>query len=168
MLVCIPPTPVGASPKMRATFLTGNIPRLCNWKLIIWRENYGTNGKRELCPFLALLLMIKRIVVIDANQELLLVSLSRMMRMSIMNAEAEICLPKAWEMTRWVEHSTKSPNHLSHAESREGDFLDGSLSQRSPFIMVGWTLWSTWVTLTREWLCTPRMRPWCARCSPLV
>ena len=159
MLVCIPPTLAGASPEMWATFPMGKILGFYNWKLIIWRENYATNGERELRSFLASPLTMKRIIVIDANSELLLVSFSRMMRTSITSAEVEIRLPKAWEMSRWVEHSTKSSNHPSYAKSREGDFLGGSLSQRSPCIMVGWTLWSMWATLTREWLCNPRIRP---------
>ena len=107
-------------------------------------------------------------VITDEDQGLLLVSLSRMMRTSIMSAKIEIHLPKAWEMMRWIEHSTKFPNHPSHVESKGGDFLDGSLSQHSPYTMVEQTLWSMWVTLTREWMCTPRIRPWCARCSPPI
>ena len=73
---------------------------------------------------------MKMIVVIDADQGLLLVSLSRMMKTSIISIETEIHLPKAWEMMQWVEHSTKFPGHLSSAVSREGDFLGGLLSQR--------------------------------------
>ena len=108
---------------------------------------------------------MKRVTVIDEGQGLLLVSLTRTMKMPITSVETKVHLSKAWEMTQWVEHLTKSPNHPSHAKSREGDFLGDSLSQRSPRTMVGQNLWSMWATLTREWLCTPRMRPWCARYS---
>ena len=71
-------------------------------------------------------------------------------------------------MTWWVEHLTKSPNHPSHAKSRKGDFLGDSLSQHSPCTMVERILWSMWATLTKEWLCILRMKPWCARCSPPI
>ena len=72
---------------------------------------------------------------------------------------------KGLGMMQWVEHSTKFPNHHSRAKLREGDFLGSSPSPRSPCIMVEQILWSMWAISTREWLCTPRMRPWCARCS---
>ena len=56
------------------------------------------NGEGELPPILTSLLTVKRMVVIDADQGLLPVSLSRMMRTTIMSAETEINFPKAWEM----------------------------------------------------------------------
>ena len=59
------------------------------------------------------------IVVIDADQGLLLVSLSRMMKTSIISAKTEIHLPKAWEMMQWVEHSTKFLGHLQ-AQNKGG------------------------------------------------
>ena len=43
---------------------------------------------------------------------------------------------KGLGMMRWVEHSTKFSDHPSRVESREGDFLGDSLSQRSPCKMV--------------------------------
>ena len=56
------------------------------------------NGEGELLPILTSLLMMKRMVVIDADQGLLLVSLSCMIRTTTMNAETGIHLPKPWEM----------------------------------------------------------------------
>ena len=53
------------------------------------------NSEGELPPILTSLLMMKRMTAIDADQGLLLVSLSCMMRTTIMNAETEIHLPKA-------------------------------------------------------------------------
>ena len=53
------------------------------------------NDKGKLSPILTFLLMIRRMVVIDLDQGFLLVSLSHMMRASIMSAKAKIHLPKA-------------------------------------------------------------------------
>ena len=53
------------------------------------------NGEVELPPILTFLLMMKRMVVIDLGQGLLLVSLSRMMRTTNISAEAGTHLPKA-------------------------------------------------------------------------
>jgi len=50
------------------------------------------NGKRELSPFLTSLLMVKGMVVIGADQGLLLMSLSRIMKTTIMSVETEIHL----------------------------------------------------------------------------
>ena len=124
--MCIPPILAEASPEMGATFLMRKIPEPCNWRLIIWRESCATNGESELPPILTFLLTMKRMVVIDTDQELLPVSLSRMLRTTTMSAETRIHLPKAWEMMRWAEHSTKFPDHLLCAKLREGDFLGGS------------------------------------------
>ena len=88
-----------------------------------------------------------------------------MMRTTITSVEIEIHLRKAWEMMLWVEHLTKFSDHLSRAELREEDFLNGSLSPRSSCIMVEQTLWSMLATSIKEWLCTLRIRPWCARYS---
>ena len=43
---------------------------------------------------------MKRMVAIDADQRLLLVSLSRMMRIITMSTKTEAHLPKTWEMMR--------------------------------------------------------------------
>ena len=120
--MCIPPILAGASLEMGAIFLMRRILKPYNWRLIIWRESYATNGESELPLILTSLLTMKRMVVIDADQELLLVSFSHMLRTTTISAETEIHLPKAWEMTRWVKYSTKSPDHLSRTELREGDF----------------------------------------------
>ena len=106
---------------------------------------------------------MRRTVVIDVDQGLLLVSLSHIKRNTTMSVKIGTSLPEAWEMMWWAKHSTKFPNHLSRVESREGNFLSGSLNPRSPSIMVVQTQRSTLVTSTREWLYTPRTRPWCAR-----
>ena len=55
------------------------------------------NDENKLPPILTFLLTIKRMVVIDTDQELLLVSHSHMLRTTTMSAETEIHLPKAWE-----------------------------------------------------------------------
>ena len=56
------------------------------------------NGESELPLILTSLLTMKRMVVIDADQELLIISLSRMLRTTTMSAEIGIHLPMAWEM----------------------------------------------------------------------
>ena len=58
------------------------------------------NSEGELPPILTSLLMMKRMIVIDLDQGLLLASLSRMMRTTTMSTEAGTYLPKAWEMIR--------------------------------------------------------------------
>ena len=55
------------------------------------------NDENKLPPILTFLLTIKRMVVIDTDQELLLVSHSRILRTTTMSVETEIHLPKAWE-----------------------------------------------------------------------
>ena len=157
-LMCIPPILAGASLEMGAIFLMRRILKPYNWRLIIWRESYATNGESELPLILTSLLTMKRMVVIDADQELLIMSLSRMLRTTTMSAETGIHLLMAWEMMQWAEHSTKFPKHLSRAELREGDFLSGSHSPHSPCTMAEQAPWNIWNTLTRGWQCIPRTR----------
>ena len=163
--VCILPILVEAILGVVAISLMRKIPKPCSWRLITWREAYATNGESEILPILTSLPTMKRMVAIGADQRLLLMSLSHMMRTSIRSVETEIHLWEAWEMMLWVEHSTKFSNHLSRTELREEDFFDSSLSPRSPCIMVEQTLWSMLATSIKEWLCTPRTRLWCARYS---
>ena len=73
-LVCIPPILAGASPEMEATFLMRRIPEPYNWRLIIWGESCATNGGSELPPIRTSLPKMRMMVVIDADQELLLVN----------------------------------------------------------------------------------------------
>ena len=166
--MCIPPILVETTLERGVISLIRKTLEPCNWRLIIWRGSCATNGEGELPLILTSLLTMRRMVVIDPDQGLLLVSLSRMMRTTTMSAETGTHLLKAWETMWWAKRSTKSPYHHSRAELREGDFLGSSLSPCSPCTMVEWTLWNMWATSTKEWLCTPRMRPWCARCSLLV
>ena len=70
----------------------------CNWRSITLRESCATNGEGELPPILTSLLTMKRMVVIDPDQGLLLVSLSHMMGTTTMSAETRTHLSKAWEM----------------------------------------------------------------------
>ena len=58
------------------------------------------SSKGKPPQILTSLLTMKRLVVIDADQGLFLVILSRMIRITTMSAEIEIHLPKAWEMMR--------------------------------------------------------------------
>ena len=58
------------------------------------------SGEGELLPILTSLLKMRSMVVIDPGQGLLLVSLSRMMKTTIISAEAGIHLSEAWEMMR--------------------------------------------------------------------
>ena len=53
------------------------------------------NGEGEPPPFFISLLTVKRMVVIDIDQGLLLVNLSRMMRTTTMGAEMGAHLPRA-------------------------------------------------------------------------
>ena len=56
------------------------------------------NGESELLPILTSLPMMKRMVAIGADQEPLPLSLSCMMKTTIMSVETKIHLRKAWEM----------------------------------------------------------------------
>ena len=112
-----------------------------SWRLIIWRGIYATNCEGELPPILTSLLTMKRMIVIDVDQGLLLVSLFRIKKTITIGAETGFHLPKAWVMMQWAEHSTKFPDHLSRAELRKGDFLGDSPNPHSPCIMVEQTLW---------------------------
>ena len=57
------------------------------------------NNEGELLPVLTSLLMAKRMVTIGANQELLLASLSYIMKTIIISAETEIHLREEWGTT---------------------------------------------------------------------
>ena len=57
------------------------------------------HDKDELPPNLTPLLMVRRIVVIDVNQGLLLVSLSHMERNTTVNVDTRAQLAEAWEIT---------------------------------------------------------------------
>ena len=54
----------------------------------------------ELPLSLTPLLIVRRMVVIDADQGLLLVSLSHMKRSTTVNADARAQLTESWEMMR--------------------------------------------------------------------
>ena len=57
------------------------------------------NGEDELPLIQTSLPRVKMMVVIDADRELLLVSLSHMLRTTTVSVETGIHLQKAWEMT---------------------------------------------------------------------
>ena len=137
----------------------------CNGRLTICREGYTASDGERLLQALTLLLMMMRMVAIGLGQGLLLVSLFHMMRITIISIEIRACLAKVWEIMLWVGHWTKSPNHLLHTGLKVENFLCDSLSQQSPCTMVERTPWSMWATSTKEWLFSPRMKPWCVRCS---
>ena len=132
----------GSHSQKGTTFLLRKIPKSCSWRLITWKGAYATSNEGELLLSLTFLLIAKRMVAIGTDQGLLLVSLFRMMKTTIMSAETKIHLQEVWEMMLWVKHLTKFLDHLSHARLREGDFLGSSLSPRSPCTMVVQTLWS--------------------------
>ena len=146
-------------------FLRRRMLETCRRRSIIWKEACAMNDESELHPILISLLGAKRMTVIDASQELHPVSLSCMMRIIIMSAGIESRLRSAWEMMLWVKHSTKFSSRLSHAGSKEGDFLNGFLNPHSPCTTEGQILWSMLATSIRGWPYTPRMSLWCARCS---
>ena len=56
------------------------------------------HDKDELPPSLPSLLIVRRTVVIDVDQGLLLVSLSHMKRNTAMNVNTRAQLAEAWEM----------------------------------------------------------------------
>ena len=163
--VCTLLVQVGVVLGVVATSLRRKILEQCRRRLTTWREACTMNSEGELLPVLTSLLMAKRMVTIGANQELLLASLSYMMKTIIISAETEIHLREEWGTTLWVKHSTKSPSHLSRAGLKEGDFLGGSLSPHSPCTMVEQTLWNMLATSIKRWLYTPRTRLCCARFS---
>ena len=84
---------------MGVTFLMRRIPKPCSWRLIVCEGDYATNDEEGLLQTLMFLLMI-RMAVIDPGQGLLPMSLSRVMRTTIMSPEIGAHLAKAWEMMR--------------------------------------------------------------------
>ena len=56
------------------------------------------NSEGKLPPIMTSLLMMRRMVVTNPDQGLLLMSLSHMMRTTTMSAEIGAHLPKVWEM----------------------------------------------------------------------
>ena len=58
------------------------------------------NSEGKLPPIMTSLLTMRRMVVIDSGQGLLLVSLSCMMRTTAISAGTGAHLPMAWEMMR--------------------------------------------------------------------
>ena len=69
----------------------------CKGKLIIKRRNYAMPDEDELLPSLIPPLIVRRMVVIDVDQGLLLVSLSHMKRNTTMNADIRAQLAVDWE-----------------------------------------------------------------------
>ena len=119
----------------------------------------------ELLPVLTPLLMMRKMVVIDVDQGLLLVSLSHMKRNTIVSADTRVQLAEDWEMTLWAKRWTKFPSRPSRTGLKEQFFLGVSISQCSPSTMDERTRWSMWAISVREWLSILRTKPWCARCS---
>ena len=107
------------------------------------------HSEDELPPNLTPLLMVRRIVVIDVDQGLLLVSLSHMKRNTTVNVDTRARLTEAWEITLWVKHWTRFPSRPSCTRLKGQYFLGGSISQHSPSTMVEWTLWRAWATSIR-------------------
>ena len=58
----------------------------------------------ELLPGLTPFLMMRRMVVIDVDQGVLLVSLSHMKRNTIVSADTKAQLTEDWEMTLRAKH----------------------------------------------------------------
>ena len=123
------------------------------------------HDKDELPPSLTPLLMMRRMVVIEVDQGLLLVNLSHMKRNTIVNTDTRAQLTEDWEMTLWAKRWTKFPSRPSRAGLKEQLFPGISISQRSPSTMDERTQWTMWAISVREWLSILRMKPWCARCS---
>ena len=107
------------------------------------------HSEDKLPPNFTPLLMVRRIVVIDVDQGLLLVSLSHMKRNTTVNVDTRARLAEAWEITLLVKRWTRFPSRPSCTRLKGQYFLGGSISQHSPSTMVEWTLWRAWATSIR-------------------
>ena len=90
------------------------------------------------------------IIVTGPDQELLLVSLSLVMRIAIIGGRVEARLTGAWGMMLLVGPCAKFPNHRSHGGLKGENFPSSLLSQHLPCIMVGRIQWSMLAILIRE------------------
>ena len=93
-LVCTLPRLVGVNLEVGVMFLIRRIPKPCSGRLIVCEGGYAANDGEGLLQALTFLLMIG-MSVIDPGQELLPVSLSRVMRTIITSAEIGAHLAKA-------------------------------------------------------------------------
>ena len=140
-------------------------PRACSWRLIVFVGGYATSDKEGLPQILTLLLRTRKMVATGPGPGLFPASLFCMMKTVIMSKGARVRHTKAWAMMLWAGCLTRSPNHHLCIESNEESFLGILLSQLSPCTMKEQISWSMWATLTKEWLCTLRVKSWCVRCS---
>ena len=163
-LMCTPRILAGASLEAGITSLMRKIPEACSWRLIVFIGNYAASRREGLPQTLTPSLMIIEMVAIGLGPGLPLVSLIRMMRTIITSGGVSVHLAKVRAMMLWAGLLTKSLNHRLWVELKGESFLDGSLSQHSPCIMVEQTLWNMLATSTRKWPSTPRMKPWCLKC----
>ena len=97
-LVCIPHILVGANLKAGVTSLIRKIQEACSWRLIVYAGSYAMSNEEGLPQILTLLPMMIGMAVTSPGQGLPSVSLSCMMKVTIMSTKIGARLAKAWEM----------------------------------------------------------------------
>ena len=86
-VACIPHILVEVTLEVKATSLRSRTTEPCKGRLTIKRRSYAMHNEDELPPSLTPLLMVRRMVIIDADQGLLLVRLSHMKRSTTANVD---------------------------------------------------------------------------------
>ena len=94
-MVCIPRILVGVNLEVGVTSLMKRILEACNWKLTACEEGYAVSNEEELLQTLTFLLMMMEMAVIGPSRGLLPVSLSLVMRITTMSANARARLARA-------------------------------------------------------------------------
>ena len=123
------------------------------------------HNEGDLILALTCLLMMKAIMTIGKDRELLQARPSLTKKGTTGGAKVKAYLLGAWEVMPWAGHWINSPNHPSHTTLKGLHSLSDSSSQASPFTMTIQTPWSMWASLTKGCLSTPKTRHWCVRFS---
>ena len=94
-LVCTPPIQVGVILEVEVMCPMEKIPETCSWRYTIYGGSYAVSNGEELPQAQSLLLMMM-MPVIDPDKGLLPMSLFLVMRIAIIDGEAETHLTRAW------------------------------------------------------------------------
>ena len=97
---CTLRTRAKATHDLGVTSLKNNTIKPCKGKSTSLRGSYAVHNENELPPRLIPPLTVRRIVVIDVDQGLLLANPSHIKRSTIVNADARAPFTEDWEVMR--------------------------------------------------------------------
>ena len=100
--MCIPCILGEVNLEVEVTFLMKRILEACNWRLTICEGGYAASDVGEPLQVLALLLMTIVMIATDPGLGLLLVSLFRVIRITIISGEGRVRLTKVWAIMLWA------------------------------------------------------------------